>query len=146
MRLQIYCSSSTHTWDAFHLARASFELYCVKNNQVLPTDNNDAISDMGPHLLGDCLIINVDPPEMGEDDDDDEESSSGSLPAIKIHDDEVNLRFLICGAPTIVVGFFGILLPVLYVLIEPHLSMHIYIKQMFVKLSHIDTNTRTNAC
>ncbi|XP_024628519.1 AT-rich interactive domain-containing protein 4 [Medicago truncatula] len=28
-------SSSTHTWDAFHLARASFQPYCVQNNQVL---------------------------------------------------------------------------------------------------------------
>lgn len=94
-------SSSTHTWDAFHLARASFELYCVQNNQVLPTDSNDADSDMGPHLLGECLKINVDPPEMDEEDDD-EESSSGSLPSIQIHDDEVNLRFLICGAPSTV--------------------------------------------
>lgn len=94
-------SSSTHTWDAFHLARASFELYCVQNNQVLPTDSNDADNDMGPHLLGECLKINVDPPEMDEEDDD-EESSSGSLPSIQIHDDEVNLRFLICGAPSTV--------------------------------------------
>jgi hypothetical protein len=68
---------------------------------------------MGPHLLGDCLKINVDPPEMGEEEDeDDEESSSGNLPSIQIHDDEVNLRFLICGAPSTVVSFFGILLPV----------------------------------
>ncbi|KAI5422264.1 variant 2, AT-rich interactive domain-containing protein 4 [Lathyrus oleraceus] len=92
-------SSCTHTWDAFHLAHASFKLYCVQNNQVL-TD-----SDMGPHLLGDCLKINVDSPEIGEEedeDDDDEESSSGSLPSIQIHDDEMNLRFLICGAPSTV--------------------------------------------
>lgn len=97
-------SSSTHTWDAFHLAHASFELYCVQNNQVLPTDSNDADSDMGPHLLGDCLKIHIDPPEMGEEeeDDDDDESSSGSLPSIQIHDDEVNLRFLICGEPSTV--------------------------------------------
>lgn len=69
---------------------------------------------MGPHLLGDCLKINVDPPEIGEEeeeDDDDEESSSGSLPSIQIHDDEMNLRFLICGAPSTVVSFFGTLLP-----------------------------------
>lgn len=105
---QIYGSSSTHTWDAFHLAHASFELYCVQNNQVLPTDSNDADSDMGPHLLGDCLKIHIDPPEMGEEeeDDDDDESSSGSLPSIQIHDDEVNLRFLICGEPSTVVSFF----------------------------------------
>ncbi|XP_027334591.1 AT-rich interactive domain-containing protein 4-like isoform X2 [Abrus precatorius] len=96
--LSVVQSSSTHTWDAFHLARASFELYCVQNNQVLPTDSHDANSEMGPHLLGEYLKINVEPPEMDEEDD--EENSLGSLPAIKIHDDEVNLRFLICGAPS----------------------------------------------
>ena len=66
----MFCSSSTHTWDAFHLARASFELYCVQNNQVLPSDSDDANSEMGPHLLGDRLKINVDPPEIDEEDDD----------------------------------------------------------------------------
>ncbi|XP_057743524.1 AT-rich interactive domain-containing protein 4-like [Arachis stenosperma] len=98
--LSVVQSSSTHTWDAFHLARASFEFYCVQNNHVLPTDSNDADSEMGPHLMGDCLKINIDPPEVAEEDDDDDENSSGDLPAIKIHDDEVNLRFLICGAPS----------------------------------------------
>jgi len=106
----MFCSSSTHTWDAFHLARASFELYCVQNNQLLSTDSHGALSEMGPHLLGECLKINVDPPEIDEEDDD--ENSSGTLPAIKIHEDEVNLRFLICGAPSTVVSFFGILLPI----------------------------------
>lgn len=132
------CSSSTHTWDAFHLARASFELHCVQNNQVLPTDSNDDSREVGPHLLGNCLKINVDPPEMVEEDD--EESSSGSLPAIKIHDDEVNLRFLVCGAPSTVVSFFEILLPGLYVL-KPHFSMHFYSRKVFIKLSHTDTRT-----
>ncbi|RYR24340.1 hypothetical protein HN873_038521 [Arachis hypogaea] len=98
--LSVVQSSSTHTWDAFHLARASFEFYCVQNNHVLPTDSNDADSEMGPHLMGDCLKINIDPPEVAKEDDDDDENSSGDLPAIKIHDDEVNLRFLICGAPS----------------------------------------------
>ncbi|KAK7294523.1 hypothetical protein RJT34_17412 [Clitoria ternatea] len=93
-------SSPTHTWDAFHLARASFELYCIQNSQVLPNDCNEAHSETGPHLLGDCLKINVDPPEMGEEND--EENFSVDLPAIKIHDDEVNLKFLICGSPSTV--------------------------------------------
>lgn len=98
----IDCSSSTHTWDAFHLARASFEFYCVQNNQVLSGEKHDSSENIGPHLLGDYLQINIDPPEVCEDDED---SPSGSLPAIKIHDDEVNLRFLICGSPSIVVSF-----------------------------------------
>ncbi|MED6187535.1 AT-rich interactive domain-containing protein 4 [Stylosanthes scabra] len=100
--LSVVQSSSTHTWDAFHLARASFEFYCVQNNHVLPTDSSDADSEMGPHLLGECLKINIDPPEVAEEDEEDDENSSGDLPAIKIHDDEVNLRFLICGAPSAV--------------------------------------------
>ncbi|OIW04542.1 hypothetical protein TanjilG_13924 [Lupinus angustifolius] len=98
--LSVVQSSSTHTWDAFHLALASFELYCSQNNQVLPGDSHDTNCEMGPHLLGNHLQINVDPPEMGEEDDD--ENSSGSLADITIHDDEVNLRFLICGAPSTV--------------------------------------------
>lgn len=126
----IYFSSSTHTWDAFHLALASFELYCVQNNQVLPFESHDASSDIGPHLIGNCLKINVDPPEVCEDD---EESSSGSLPAIKIHDDEVNLRFLICGAPSSVVSFCWIplVLCVHYIVNWAHMFMlymiHIYL-------------------
>uniref|UniRef100_A0A2N9FUV4 ARID domain-containing protein n=1 Tax=Fagus sylvatica TaxID=28930 RepID=A0A2N9FUV4_FAGSY len=54
-------SSSTHTWDAFQLAHASFRLYCAEE---------------------------------------DDESSLGTLPAIKIHDDDVSLRFLVCGVPS----------------------------------------------
>ncbi|KAK4395027.1 AT-rich interactive domain-containing protein 4 [Sesamum angolense] len=50
----------------------------------------------GPNLLGESPKINIDIPEM-EDPGDDEESSSGSLPAIKIYDDDVNMRFLVCG-------------------------------------------------
>ncbi|KAK7275508.1 hypothetical protein RIF29_16627 [Crotalaria pallida] len=98
--LSVVQSSSTHTWDAFHLAHASFELYCVQNNRVLPAGSHDVNCEMGPHLLGNYLQIHVDPPEMGEDDD--EENSEGSLPDIKIHDDDMNLRFLVCGAPSTV--------------------------------------------
>ncbi|KAI4355366.1 hypothetical protein L6164_004147 [Bauhinia variegata] len=93
--LSVVQSSSTHTWDAFHLARASFQLYCVRNNHALPAESHDASNEMGPHLLGNCLKVNVEPPEICADD---EESSLDSLPAIKIHDDEVSLRFLVCGA------------------------------------------------
>ncbi|KAE9595868.1 putative chromatin regulator PHD family [Lupinus albus] len=98
--LSVVQSSSTNTWDAFHLALASFEIYCGQNNRVLPDDSHYTDCEMGPHLLGNCLRINVDPPEMGEEDN--EEKSSGSLPDITIHDDEVNSRFLICGAPSTV--------------------------------------------
>ncbi|KAM5580887.1 hypothetical protein ABKV19_010213 [Rosa sericea] len=33
--LSVVQSSSTHTWDAFQLAHASFRLYCVQNNHVV---------------------------------------------------------------------------------------------------------------
>ncbi|KAI4329032.1 hypothetical protein L6164_021339 [Bauhinia variegata] len=95
--LLVVQSSSTHTWDAFHLARASFKLYCVQNNHVLPAESCDASNEMGPHLLGNCLKVNIDPPDIFEDD---EESSSECLPAIKIYDDEVSLKLLVCGAPS----------------------------------------------
>lgn len=53
--------------------------------------------NMGPHLLGDPPNIDVPPPEVGPEDD--EESNSDALPAIKIYDDDVTMRFLVCGLP-----------------------------------------------
>ncbi|XP_027122581.1 AT-rich interactive domain-containing protein 4-like [Coffea arabica] len=87
-------SSSCHSWDAFQLAHASFRLYCVQNNLVLPDNSQKMTVKLGPHLLGEPPKINVPPPEAvtGED-----EESSSSLPAIKIYDDDINLRFLVCG-------------------------------------------------
>ncbi|KAH7546999.1 AT-rich interactive domain-containing protein 4 isoform X1 [Ziziphus jujuba] len=95
--LSVVQSSSTHTWDAFQLAYASFRLYCVRNNHVLPTKSHKLSGDLGPCLLGEPLKINVDPPEVEMEEDDD--GSLGTLPAIKIHDDDVSLRFLVCGVP-----------------------------------------------
>ncbi|KAH6821847.1 ARID/BRIGHT DNA-binding domain-containing protein [Perilla frutescens var. hirtella] len=88
-------SSSCHTWDAFQLADASFRLHCLRNNCVLP-DGQKVSDELGPNLVGDPPIITVDIPEI-EDAGEDEESTSGSLPAIKIYDDDVNMRFLVCG-------------------------------------------------
>ncbi|KAK6118737.1 hypothetical protein DH2020_047542 [Rehmannia glutinosa] len=85
-------SSSCHTWDAFQLADASYRLHCLRNNP----DDQKINDEMGPNLLGESPKITVDIPEM-EDPVDDEEGSSGSLPAIKIYDDDVNMRFLVCG-------------------------------------------------
>lgn len=98
----VNCSSSTHTWDAFQLAYASFRLYCVRNNHVLPTKSHKLSGDLGPCLLGEPLKINVDPPEVEMEEDDD--GSLGTLPAIKIHDDDVSLRFLVCGVPCTMVS------------------------------------------
>ncbi|KAA8540205.1 hypothetical protein F0562_024232 [Nyssa sinensis] len=88
-------SSASHTWDAFQLAHASFRLYCVQNNLVLPANSQKADGKLGPRLLGDPPKINVAPPEISAGDG--EDSSSDTLPAIKIYDDDVNMRFLVCG-------------------------------------------------
>lgn len=88
----VYCSSSCHTWDAFQLAHASYMLYCA-----LP-DNSETVSGkVVPHILGDPPKIDVPPPELGGEEE--EEGSSEALPAIKIYDDDVTMRFLVCGMP-----------------------------------------------
>lgn len=97
--LLVVKSSSTHTWDAFQLAYASFRLYCIRNNHVLPAEDSEISDEQGPCLLGEHLKINVDPP-AADVEDDDEDGSLDTLPAIKIHDDDVNLRFLVCGLPS----------------------------------------------
>ncbi|KAF4368872.1 hypothetical protein F8388_021484 [Cannabis sativa] len=93
----LHCSSSTHTWDAFQLADASFRLYCLRNNHVLPAKGHKISGELGPCLLGECLKINVDPPAAEAEED--EDGSLDAVPAIKIHDDDVSLRFLVCGVP-----------------------------------------------
>ncbi|PON78291.1 ARID DNA-binding domain containing protein [Trema orientale] len=95
--LSVVKSSSTHTWDAFQLADASFRLYCIRNNHVLPAKGHKISGELGPCLLGDSLKINVDPPAAEAEED--EDGSLDTLPAIKIHDDDVSLRFLVCGVP-----------------------------------------------
>ncbi|XP_068335853.1 AT-rich interactive domain-containing protein 4-like [Pyrus communis] len=96
--LSVVQSSSTHTWDAFQLAYASFRLYCVENNHLVPANIYKSSAELGPCLLGDRIKINVDLPEV--DMEENEEGSLGTLPAIKIHDDDVTLRFLVCGEPS----------------------------------------------
>ncbi|KAF0911332.1 hypothetical protein E2562_008221 [Oryza meyeriana var. granulata] len=88
--MSVVQSSVSHTWDAFQLAHASFRLYCVRNNHVQSVK-------LGPRLLGDAPKINITPPEneMAE-----EEGSSEVFPAIKIYDDDINMKFLLCGFPS----------------------------------------------
>ncbi|EEC84628.1 hypothetical protein OsI_31490 [Oryza sativa Indica Group] len=88
--MSVVQSSVSHTWDAFQLAHASFRLYCVRNNHVQSVK-------LGPRLLGDAPKINITPPEneMVE-----EEGSSDVFPAIKIYDDDINMKFLLCGVPS----------------------------------------------
>ena len=93
-------SSCSHTWDAFQLAHASFRLYCVRNNHVFP-DNQKVGGKIGPRLLGDAPKINIAPPER---DMTEEEGPAEPLPAIKIYDEDVDMRFLVCGLPSILVS------------------------------------------
>ncbi|KAI3684122.1 hypothetical protein L6452_33341 [Arctium lappa] len=92
-------SSSSHTWDAFQLAHSSFRLYCVRNNLVTSCSSHKGDNKLGPCLLGDPPKINVPPPAASGEDEDDE-SYPEDLPAIHIFDDDVNLRFLVCGSPS----------------------------------------------
>ncbi|XP_042483705.1 AT-rich interactive domain-containing protein 4 [Macadamia integrifolia] len=96
--ISVVQSSCSHTWDAFQLANASFRLFCVRNNHVLPANSHKVSGKLGPRLLGEPPKINISPPEKDAMEEE-EEGSNGSLPAIKIYDDDVSMRFLICGLP-----------------------------------------------
>lgn len=87
--MSVVQSSVSHTWDAFQLAHASFRLYCVRNNHVQSVK-------LGPRLLGDAPKINISPPETEMVD---EEGSSEVTPAIKIYEEEINMKLLLCGVP-----------------------------------------------
>ncbi|PIA50511.1 hypothetical protein AQUCO_01300919v1 [Aquilegia coerulea] len=95
--LSVVQSSCSHTWDAFQLAHASFRLYCLRNNHVSPVNNHKYSGKPGPQLLGEAPKINI--IQVEKDVGGEEEDSSDTLPAVKIHDDDVNARFLICGVP-----------------------------------------------
>uniref|UniRef100_A0A0E0LVG8 ARID domain-containing protein n=1 Tax=Oryza punctata TaxID=4537 RepID=A0A0E0LVG8_ORYPU len=86
--MSVVQSSCSHAWDAFQLAYASFQLYCVRNNEVQRLM-------LGPHLLGDAPRIYITPPgnKMAK-----EEDTSEYFPDIKIYDEDVHLKLLICGA------------------------------------------------
>lgn len=92
--LSVVQSSCSHTWDAFQVAHASFRLYCLRNNHVFPENKQTVNVKLGPHLLGDAPKIDI---PLRENDMDEEEGSSDGLPAIKIYDDDVDVKFLVCG-------------------------------------------------
>lgn len=94
----VLCSSAAHIWDAFLLASASYRLYCLRRLNVSSYDDNVKV-----HLLGNPPKIEVFTPELEAEED--REGSLNTLSTIKIHDDEVNLRFLVCGVPCISVSF-----------------------------------------
>ncbi|KAL0912206.1 hypothetical protein M5K25_018166 [Dendrobium thyrsiflorum] len=93
----LQCTSG-HAWDAFQFAHASFRLYCSKNKCILPASCLQVDRKIFPCFIGDAPKIHVNPLEKsiygGE-------SSVSSLPNIKIHDEYVNVKFLVCGMPCI---------------------------------------------
>ncbi|XVE70779.1 hypothetical protein DITRI_Ditri10aG0098200 [Diplodiscus trichospermus] len=100
--LSVIQSSCSHTWDAFQLAHASFRLYCLQNNNIVCSNSQKQSVKPGPHLLGEPPKIDVSQPEV---DMQEEEGSPESPPAIKIYDDDVTMRFLVCGTPCILDAF-----------------------------------------
>ncbi|KAK8584729.1 hypothetical protein V6N13_138679 [Hibiscus sabdariffa] len=89
-------SSCSNTWDAFQLAHPSFRLYCLWNNKIASSDSQKQSIKPGPCLLGDPPKIDVSQPEV---DMQEEDGSLENIPAIKIYDEHVNMRFLVCGSP-----------------------------------------------
>ncbi|XAR51296.1 hypothetical protein NMG60_11005891 [Bertholletia excelsa] len=55
--LSVVQSSSSHMWDAFQLAHASYRLYYVRSNPILPTNNHRSNNKLVPHLLGDYFNL-----------------------------------------------------------------------------------------
>ncbi|XVF88961.1 hypothetical protein PTKIN_Ptkin19aG0093400 [Pterospermum kingtungense] len=95
-------SSCSHTWDAFQLAHASFRLYCVRNNNIVSSNSQKQSVKPGPCLLGEPPKIDVSQPEV---DMQEEEGCPENLPSIKIYDDDVTMRFLVCGSPCVLDAF-----------------------------------------
>jgi hypothetical protein len=89
-------------WDAFQLAHASFRLYCVRNNHVQSVK-------FVPHLLGNSPKVNI---ILLENEVGEEEGCFETFSAIKVYDDDVNMKLLVCGVPCTLVSL-GIM---------PHLS------------------------
>lgn len=67
----------------------------------MPSNSQKVSSKPGPHLLGDPPKIDIAMPEV---DVQDEENSPENLPSIKIYDDDVSMRFLVCGVPCTLVS------------------------------------------
>ncbi|KAI3414558.1 uncharacterized protein J3R85_016201 [Psidium guajava] len=105
--LSVLKSSRAHAWDAFQLAHASTSFYCLQKRSVSSDDKTKANTDLGLDLLGIPPEIVVSYPE---EDIAEERDDLSSLPAVKIHDEDVSLRFLICGVRSSVEAeFLGLL-------------------------------------
>jgi hypothetical protein len=88
--------------DAFQLAQASFRLYCAQNN-VVSHNSGKGGGKLGPQILGEPPNIEVGPCEANTKEEEEEDSPETSS-SIKIYDDDVITRFLVCGFPCTLVG------------------------------------------
>lgn len=100
--LSVVQSSCSHTWDAFQLAHASFRLYCARKESVTASNIQKQNVNPGPHLFGDPPKIDVAMTVVAKQEEEEEEESPEKFPALKIYDDDVIMRFLVCGLPCIV--------------------------------------------
>lgn len=64
----------------------------------MPTNSLKVAGKLEPRLLGDVPKIHITLPER-DPGEEEEEGSSDALPTIKIYDDDIEIRFLICGVP-----------------------------------------------
>ena len=70
---------------------------------MLPRNSQKSGGKLGPSLLGEAPIIEVGLPEV--DDGEEEDDFESNLSSVKIHDDDVSVRFLICGVACSLVSF-----------------------------------------
>jgi len=98
--LSVIQSSRNHPWDTFQLGHASFRLYYARYNigsKINSQNMNGNLQFAGPCFLGNVPKIIIPPPEniLSKEGAD----QSNDLLAIKIYDDDVEVKFLICGPP-----------------------------------------------
>ncbi|MBA0744866.1 hypothetical protein Gogos_007469 [Gossypium gossypioides] len=102
----IYWKNSFSRYAACHFRQALLSviqrLYCLWSNDIASSDNQKQSVKPGPSLLGEPPKIDVSQPEV---DMQEEEGSLENLPAIKIYDEHVTMRFLVCGSPGLLDAF-----------------------------------------
>lgn len=70
---------------------------------MLPRDSQKSAGKLGPSLLGEAPIIEVALPEV--DNGEEEDDSGSNLSSVTIHNDDVSVRFLICGVACSLVSY-----------------------------------------
>lgn len=73
------------------------------------SSNQKLRSKIEPHLLGDAPKINIPLPEkdLAEDGEEETDEGNGSLASVTIFDEDMDLRFLVCGLPCTLVSVWA---------------------------------------